>query len=125
MKAHLAYYNLSLHHCVEAQHYSASKFNGGMEETLVEDELVHILKERKQVVQPICLNDIHAYIHKHILATQVTLSSFPLVKQNIKLEWPHVGHFTESLLAKTATFASWQTSRLKGGTTMKAMLVCV
>lgn len=50
--------NLSCRDCVEAQYYSACliKFKpvcshcGGSEETLVEGELVHTLKERKQVV---------------------------------------------------------------------------
>ena len=54
--------NISCRDCIEAQYYSASlvKFKpvcshcGGPEETLVEDELVRDLKQRKEVVRPIC-----------------------------------------------------------------------
>ena len=54
--------NLSCRDCAEAQYYRATliKFKlvcshfGLPEETLVEDQLVHTLKERKQIVWPIC-----------------------------------------------------------------------
>ena len=54
--------NLTCHDCVDAQYYSSPliKFKpvcshcGGPEETIIEDEIVCTLKDRKQVVRPIC-----------------------------------------------------------------------
>ena len=54
--------NLTCHHCVDAQYYSSPliKFKpvcshcSGPKETIIEDEIVCTLKDRKQVVRPIC-----------------------------------------------------------------------
>ena len=65
--------NLTCCDCIEAQYYSSSliKFKpvcshcGGPEETLVEDELVRTLKERKQVVRPMFCVDQKARSPTH------------------------------------------------------------